>query len=45
MSYDYSNYTLFGIKDAAERTAFGGWMMFVILSSLLGDSTILVAFI
>ena len=43
MSYDYSNYTLFGIKDAGERLALGGWQIFVILCSLFGDTTILVA--
>ena len=43
MSYNYSNCTLFGIQNKAERYVYGGWFVFVITCSLLGDTTILVA--
>ena len=43
MSYDFSNCTLFGIQNKAERYAYIGWIVFVITCSLLGDTTILVA--
>ena len=43
MSYNYSNCTLFGIQNKAERYVYGGWLVFVITCSLLGDTTILVA--
>ena len=43
MSYDYSNYTKFGIKNEVERYAYAGWMIFVVFCSLLGDTIILVA--
>ena len=43
MSYNYSNCTLFGIQNKAERFVFGGWFVFIITCSLLGDTTILVA--
>ena len=43
MSYNYSNYTQFGIKNTAERYVYVGWTIFTVLCSLLGDTTILVA--
>jgi len=43
MSYNYSNCTLFGIQNKAERFVYGGWFVFIITCSLLGDTTILVA--
>ena len=43
MSYNYSNYTQFGIQGATERYAYAGWLIFVTISSLIGDTTILVA--
>ena len=43
MSYDYSNYTNFGIKNEVERYAYAGWLIFVVFCSLLGDTIILVA--
>ena len=43
MSYNYSNCTFFGIQNKAERYVYGGWVVFVITCSLLGDTTILVA--
>ena len=43
MSYNFSNCTLFGIQNKAERYVYGGWFVFVITRSLLGDTTILVA--
>ena len=42
-SFDYSDYVQFGIKSKAGRYALVGWYMFILLSSLLGDTTILVA--
>ena len=43
MSYDYSNYTQFGIKNDINRHLYAGWFIVVIILILLGDSTILVA--
>ena len=43
MSYDYSNYTQFGMKNVTERYAYAVWSIFVVICSLLGDTTILVA--
>ena len=43
MSFNYSNCTLFGIKNKAEKYVYGGWVVFVITCSLLNDTTILVA--
>ena len=43
MFFNYSNCTLFGIKNKAEKYVYGGWFVFVITCSLLGDTTILVA--
>ena len=43
MSYDYSNYTNFGINNEVERYAYAGWLIFVVFCSLLGDTIILVA--
>ena len=39
---NYSNKTLFGIKNETERCAWAGYFLFVLLSSLIGDTTILV---
>ena len=41
--YQYSNKTLFGIKSDAERYAGAGYGLFVIISSLVGDTIILIA--
>ena len=41
--YQYSNKTLFAIKSDAERYAWAGYYLFVIISSLVGDTTILIA--
>ena len=43
LSHDYSNYTKYGIKSEAERYTLAGWYLFILCSSLLGDTTILVA--
>ena len=42
MSYNYSNFTQFGIEDNGERYGWASWLVFVIISSLLGDTTILI---
>ena len=39
--YNYTNQTIFGMKNDLERYAWVGWLMFVIVSSLLGDTLIL----
>ena len=41
--YNYSNYTQFGLKDKTERYFYACWLTLVILSSLFGDSLILIA--
>ncbi|KAL5268347.1 hypothetical protein ACHWQZ_G002272 [Mnemiopsis leidyi] len=41
--YDFSNKTLFGIQNNAERLSWAGYYIFVVLSSFLGSTTILVA--
>ena len=41
--FDYSNKTLFGIKNEASRYTWAGYFLFIIISSLLGDSAILIA--
>ena len=41
--YNYSNYTQFGIKNKTERYFYACWLTLVILSSLFGDSLILIA--
>ena len=41
--YDFSNRTLFGIKNDTERYLWAGWLTFVFVSSLLGDFLILIA--
>ena len=41
--YNYSNRTKFGMKNDAERYLWAGWLSFVFVSSLLGDSLILIA--
>ena len=41
--YDFSNRTEFGMKNDTERYLWAGWLAFVVVSSLLGDSLILVA--
>ena len=43
ITYDYSNKTLFQIDTTAEKLTYGAWQIFVILCSLLGDTTILLA--
>ena len=40
--YDYTNQTQFGMKNDVERYFWIGWLMFVIISSLIGDSLILI---
>ena len=41
--FNFSNSTKFGVKNDAERYLWAGWLTFVFVSSLLGDSLILVA--
>ena len=41
--YNFSNGSKFGIKNDTERYLWTGWLTFVFLSSLLGDSLILLA--
>ena len=41
--YNYSDITLFGFKSNTERYLWAGWLVFVVVSSLLGDSLILIA--
>ena len=41
MSYNYSNYTRFGMKSEAGRYTLVVWYVLVILCSLLGDTVIL----
>ena len=41
--YDFSNSTMFAIKNDTERYLWASWLIFVFVSSLLGDSLILVA--
>ena len=41
--YNFSNKTMFGMKNDSERYLWAGWLSFVFLSSLLGDSLILIA--
>ena len=43
MSYNYSNYTQFGIKNDAEKYSYIVWGIFVVLCSLVCDTCILVA--
>ena len=43
MSTNYDDCNLFGIKNEAERYIYGSWLTLVVISSLLGDTTILVA--
>ena len=40
---EYSNKTIYGIENDALRYTWAGYYLFVILSSLIGDTTILVA--
>ena len=39
----YSNKTLYGIDNETVRYSFAGWYIFVLLSSVIGDTTILVS--
>ena len=41
-SITYSNSTLFGIQHDGERAILAAWYLFVVISSLLGDTAILV---
>ena len=41
--YDFSNKTMFAQKNETERYLWAGWLTFVFVSSLLGDSLILIA--
>ena len=41
--YNFSNRTKFGIKNDTERYLWAVWLTFVFVSSLLGDSLILIA--
>jgi hypothetical protein len=43
MTYNFSNHDLFAYESEGERHAYTAWLVFVILCSFLGDSTILVA--
>ena len=40
---NYSNETIYGIESSALRYAWAGYFLFVLLSSLIGDTTILIA--
>ena len=40
---EYSNKTLFSIKNDAARYAWAGYLLLVLISSLVGDTTILIA--
>ena len=42
-SSKYSNKTLYGIEDQALRCTWASYIIFVLLSSLIGDTTILIA--
>ena len=41
--HNYSDYNLFGMKNDTERYLYAGWLMFVVINSLVGDSIILIA--
>ena len=41
--YNFSNKALFGFKNDTERYFWAGWLTFLVVSSLLGDSLILIA--
>ena len=41
--YNFSNRTKFGIQNDTERYPWASWLIFVVVSSLLGDSLILIA--
>ena len=41
--YNFSDKTKFGIKNDTERYFWAAWLAFVVVSSLLGDSLILIA--
>ena len=43
MSYNYSNFTQFAMKNDVARYAYAGWLIFVVICSLIGDTIILVA--
>ena len=43
MSKNHSHYALLGIENDIERYVYAGWLIFVVLCSLFGDTTILVA--
>ena len=42
-SYNYSNKTLFGMKTDTERYSLASWNIFVIVCSVIGDTTILIS--
>ena len=42
-SPDYSNYTIFGVQSPEKRYLWCSWLVFVLISSLTGDSVILIA--
>ena len=41
--YNFSNQTKFGMKNDTDRFIWASWLIFVFVSSLLGDSLILIA--
>ena len=43
ISSKYSNFTQFGIKSEAERFIWSFWLIIIFISSLIGDTTILIA--
>ena len=43
VSSNYSNYTLFGIKNEAERQTWAASLIFILICSVLGDTAIFVA--
>ena len=42
-SSNFSNYTLFGLRNEAEKYISAGYILFVFLCSVLGDSIVLIA--
>ncbi|XP_063693666.1 octopamine receptor beta-1R-like [Bolinopsis microptera] len=40
---DYSNYSMFGVKSSEKRYLWCSWLVFVLISSLIGDAVILIA--
>ena len=43
MAYNYSNFARFAMKSTSEKHIFVGWLIFVIVCSIIGDTLILIA--